>query len=1097
MAISSTLLTLNNWIEKYKEEIKQFKDEENFVTGTQEISKVTNNQIINYTGINLKIIYNKKEINCPPLEKIELDYINNADQSKISKHIQFIYNDNFKFEIPSEKLITLKHNISDDLSIISENSLSENRLIIISLYSPIIFKNKSIFTIHIKIKNYKLGNKILILNRNSVVGLPLNYINKDTFFNFKLITDELNKNDDSDESYSKNYSLETILNNKTDVNFRKPINVKNKTLTMKLDYTIRNVRTLLIIHEYSIANCLPCDLIFHISNENIVINKCTQYFIDNSFNSPFIAFSIKTELGIFTTDQINILSLDENNKDISIQFVNSKIDKNLTLLYKFKQNGEEKIIIIYPELIIYNNSGMAIDIKTKDKQNLICFKVLKNIRLISSKIDFKEESFIIEKDSYISQEISFTQLIESSPYLKLKLENYNNNYLSFNIENQFSYIKMTNNPYFQENIRSMIFSIVNSCTIINLLSTKKFVVCDYNNNSKYILEVDPFEKRGFQFFGKGEEIFLGLSVLNLNIKNFTHLIKFKFKIGVFTLTLDDFTFNLEIRKNPSNGCLDVFVIENTIDNSQIILENLSNEGISINQKKFEQYTQILYPKETQTLKLFDYYSPEFIIQTGNSLSIVNFIMEEKEKKIIEINPNIILLIEANGLKMKATFYLIEEFKKLKSSQIYNVINININEIFISIIGDNEFSNSKLINYKRSELLLFYIYNFSLVLNIELIKGVLNKNFIKSLMTIEDFKIYNQKTIFGKFSCVFKNTKAPFISLYHEINYYEKLKIAKIEKQKIKVNKIELGIDPNFINELFNFFDNILYRMNITNYNVHNIFLPKIEYDPTRILNEYKKATILINATDLAYPELNIEFELTNIGVNKLLRDRMSCSEFYIWLIKGLIGNKHKISLKDSILTFKYGGFIQYLNWFYYIYKENLENQINKIGVTGLFGQIYNIITLDFFVDDINENVTTVQTKRMRIPRVFYGKFQYMKEYKKEEEKLIKYTYIVNKEFLKNQYYPVRVILGKNEFFLFTTIALFSINTSDYNLNWDINYFSIRNLEISYKKIKVNYNQMIDSRMFFLIKCETEEIAKSVAEAINEEIENNKEYLLDV
>ena len=61
------------------------------------------------------------------------------------------------------------------------------------------------------------------------------------------------------------------------------------------------------------------------------------------------------------------------------------------------------------------------------------------------------------------------------------------------------------------------------------------------------------------------------------------------------------TFNVEIRKNPSNGCLDVFVIPNDLENSKIIMENLSGEGINIYQKNFEKYMQILENNQTQTL----------------------------------------------------------------------------------------------------------------------------------------------------------------------------------------------------------------------------------------------------------------------------------------------------------------------------------------------------------------------------------------------------------------------------------------------------------------------------------------------------------------
>ena len=78
-------------------------------------------------------------------------------------------------------------------------------------------------------------------------------------------------------------------------------------------------------------------------------------------------------------------------------------------------------------------------------------------------------------------------------------------------------------------------------------------------------------------------------------------------------------------------CLDVFVTENTIENSQILLENLTDESINIYQNGLEKYMQILQPKEIQTLKLFSLESIDYVIETSNSFSPIKFdTMEEKD-----------------------------------------------------------------------------------------------------------------------------------------------------------------------------------------------------------------------------------------------------------------------------------------------------------------------------------------------------------------------------------------------------------------------------------------------------------------------------------
>ena len=59
-----------------------------------------------------------------------------------------------------------------------------------------------------------------------------------------------------------------------------------------------------------------------------------------------------------------------------------------------------------------------------------------------------------------------------------------------------------------------------------------------------------------------------------------------------------------------------------------------------------------------------------VIETSNSFSPIKFdTMAEKEEKM-HLNNKIMALIQANGMKMKVTFYLIEEYKKLKYLGVY-------------------------------------------------------------------------------------------------------------------------------------------------------------------------------------------------------------------------------------------------------------------------------------------------------------------------------------------------------------------------------------------------------------------------------------------
>ena len=127
---------------------------------------------------------------------------------------------------------------------------------------------------------------------------------------------------------------------------------------------------------------------------------------------------------------------------------------------------------------------------------------------------------------------------------------------------------------------------------------------------------------------------------------------------------------------------------------------------------------------------------------------------------------------------------------------------------------------------------------------------------------------------------------------------------------------------------------------------------------------------------------------------------------------------------------------------------------------------------------------------------FYGKFQYFKEYDRDDAILIRNMFAINK-MLNEKYYPVRIIKGKKEFYFFTTLSMFCSDYSSYELRWNIDYFPIKNAEAINLKVKVNYNQKIDSKTTCWFECENEEIAKKVAQSLNEETMNNKENILEI
>ena len=1102
MAISFNLITFNNWLAKFDIKKEKFENKEINLNSKynkkedeniKKLTKITNNQIINYTGIKLKIIHDEKELECPPLEKIELDNSNldDFDGIKKQKKITLLYDQNNLFEIPLEKIISLMHKVNDNLFIISENSLSENKTINISFYSPIIFKNKTHFCLKIQISNRKYGLSEIILESNSICGFPMNLIDSNTYFCFLLYE---NKNWDK-KNRTEDYSLDNILN--TNKEYKKRIDFSNKSFTMRLTKKFGNLRILSIYSEYNIVNCLPFDIYIDYFNRGSTIEKCSQFYItDNYFDKLFITLSINTEFGRFSTERINLLDLDAKNNNNYLTFRYYAIGKKFKLPFIFKNNKEEKELIIYSELILYNRSGLNISINFANSNKLICFTVKENINIISSDIDYKDETLQFRAHNYYSKKIKIHKLIQITNYMNIKMNDANdNNPYDIIIKKKPSYIIIKNNLNFKEKIISIVFTIFPMCRIFNLLSTKRFLLCDYENSNKNnsLYVINPLGSANFQFFNKGRNALLGITALNLNANNYKSLTKFKFRTGIYTLIADNFIYNLDIKQNPTGGFLDVFILENTINNSQTILENLSDEKITIFQKNYEQNKQNLNPKDIVPLRIYDFFNKDFIFQTSDTKYIANI------DSIINLEKNLnnktIILFQNNGIKMKITFHSFEKYNKTKTNLMYINYNIYIKTIFISIIGDNEIQHPKLNKYDRYELLLIYMKNFSVDCKIQQTTGLLNKNLIKTKLVFDKIGIYNQLNSECKFTCVLKNEETPCFYLENEINYYQKQKILNFVKQKIYIKKLILGIDPNFWRTFLTFYDNVLYRMDLTYFKVNKIFLHHFEIDPKRLINKHMKGRLLINAPNLVYPELDIEFEIVEKGLKDLLKERIACSDFYIWVVKGLVGNVQKLSLEYSNMSYKNGTIVQYFVWLYYEYERKIENNLSELGFKGIFGQFKNFLSFDLYNEDEKNKI--IQNNKFREIRPFYGKFRHFQEYDQIDATLIKNTFLKNKSFMLNKYYPTKIIKGKKTFYLFTNIAMFHIDSSEYNLMWNIDYFFVKNVTYSERKVKVIYNQKIDNYESCSFMCENKEIAKEMAETLIEETLKNKVHINEI
>ena len=1106
MAYSFTLIIFNNWLSKMDIKTKKFKQKEikfnrlqsnNVTEKTKKSTKITNNQLINYTGTNLSLIHNGKKIECSPLQKIELDNSNTNEIKDLKKtqYMTLLYDKKNKFEIPLGKIVTLTHRINDKLFIISENTLSESKTINISLYSPFIFKNKTPFAIKIQIINKVFGNQDIILKPNNICGLPLSL--NIPFISICFFLEESQQF--SDKNKSETYSLSEILNSK---NFKKKLNFSNKSYTMEMFKKFKKVRMLVIHSEYNIINCLPCNIIVDYFKKKEKIEKCTQLYISENFiKNLFVQFTINTEIGSFTTERYDLiylnnqLALKVNLVNQFLTFKNSKLGKKFDLNFTFKIIEEEKVFLIYSELILYNRSGLDLAIINVNPNNLCCINIEDKISLISSNIDYKEEKLKFKNNYYSSKDIKIHELIQISNNMSINMLDLNlKKPFDIIIKKKLSYIKIKNNPNFGENIISFVFSIYPMCRIFNLLSGKQILICDNKDNNKATtsLIIKPLESACFYFFNNGYERSFFISALDLNENSSKELSKIRFQTGICTLITNDFFFNLDIKKNPTAGCVDTYILENNMNNSQTILENLSDEEIFIYQKNYDTKHQVLKPKEIAPLKIYDYINKIFVFSLFKKSHEIN-IGDIRNQKIINLTDKISVILQDNGMKTKITFYPTAKYDLINPNSISFNFDIRIESIYISIIGDNEIQNPKLNKYERFEILLITLNTFELNINVKQTIGLLNKNCILTKLSFMQLNVYNQLSSEGKFACVLKSEEKPInmpcFSLENETIYHTEEKIINFNKQKIEIKKLKMGIDPDYMSKFLTFYDDLLMRMNLTYYNISKVFLDKQENLSKKLINKQYKGRVLINANGLLFPKLEIDIKIVEKGLKELLKERIACSDFYIWVAKGLVGRTQNISIKSSVSSYINGTLVQYYAWVYYKYMNLLEEKITEIGFKGIMGHI---------ISGFNKNKSdkNFQKKRLREPRPFYGKYKYFKEYDENDVKVINSALLINKNKIQDKQNSTKIIKDKNYLFLFTNNNILCFNSEQHNLIWKYDYNIIDKSINSDNGVMIFYKnrQEKNNNAYASCKCENSDIANEVATTINEEIVKYRENI---
>ena len=1040
----------------------------------------TNNNLINYTGVSFKFKYGNKIYISDVSSEINLE-TKNKNQKKL---IQIYYEQNHTINIPLDGFDSNFYKLNDNEYLVWEKVISKQRQINVIVYSPIIFQNKTNYSFEIKLMNSKLGNLFILLKQNSYAGIPMPYYNNSTTFNIRIINNEIKDNSSIESSI---FNFENITQNPK---FSKKINIEKYSFMLKTQNTMEKVKTILITSEYKIINCLPCNIIFQADNIEKKIKKCSQFLLDfYDTNSP-IKLGIKVgENDIYYSDIIIDNLLAENGINSDKKFLTFKNNKNksfnLTFIIKIKKHY--KCLIIYSDYILYNDSGINFQFGSS-----ALFNIADNIYIISNNINLEEINFAItSKEFDYSDNLNIEDIIKAFPYYKIYLNSGDNNII-LPITKKISSIPVRNNPNFKPGILTMIFYILPTCKITNIFANKKFILRDYYNKNNSII-VPPLNQISFNFFNKNRNnLILETALIGVNenkceaVNNFNSL-----KTGIYTLFSDNMFYNLEIKDSSSDGLINIFVTEANLKTAKIIIVNKTKINFEISQKRYEQYKQKIKENDIQILKIYDHIYMIFTVEIYGKNIEIKFFPFKEEFETIDIDNKYVLLKESNGVKMIITLYDSNEFNKIQKYENNLSLDLIINKLFISVIGDNFKQNKKLKKYKRDEILLLYINNLESKININQYHEMIHKNHIEFNLIINKFEIYNQLNNKVKFACILKSTKEPFLKFQNDFDFYVTDQIAKINSFNFDIGKYKLNIEPEFVNKIIDFGENVGYRIGKINLNVDKLFLRTDKnIRDISIKNNFQNyifnQKLICFGFIFNFPSISFDLKLIEEGLETLMTEKFNKSYLFIWVTLGLSKQNQNINIEKIIINNYFGDILGLFQRAQEEYKAKVLYLGPNLIMKGIWGQVKY-----FFSDKDKEiNYLNDDKNRIRYPRAFYGKYFAIKNYNETEAKIIE---VINDMYKKdfNDIYCNDIIMSKKYIFYFSEEALY-IFTKNYELHYKVEYPIVNNVYNQDENLVIKYRQENDEEDNppTVIDCDNEALCTKIVKYL-------KNYLIQI
>ena len=847
------------------------------------------------------------------------------------------------------------------------------------------------------------------------------------------LPDDLNTNgsinlfldsDDENKENMINININEIIPKAQDKKMSKEIIFKNKNIFFSLVSKIKsdNLLILTIIYKYCIINCLPCSLFISKNakqtnegenNENTEIAKNSLFNIDNASiftqsNSIFLKIKIQDKYYI---SKLSLLRNETKTKLIS--FVNSTNDKHIIFQIIIKETYKNKAMIIYSENILYNNSGIDLNIFTQDENNNnYIYNIGKNLYIISSEIK-KSNSFICIKSS---KNVFIAKYLKYEDIEKIILSGFSLNFEGKNDIFSFELImdKNISNLYCENDKNNFLYKIneKNENKVIIYSIVPKYNIINLTENKNKNNDINLILKHNHKYF-------LGIninSIEEIKDKNNYYILENLTSNSSYTIYLKGNIYTIEIMRTENGGYKNIFVYNNNSNNSQVIVENKTKYEIILKQKTFEKFKQIIKSSEKQALKIYEQTNKNFSAEIDNKLYFFN-LNEEGQN---QLKKNLYLSVEKGQILTKIIFSteFIKQDLSSKSKSWMNLVQPNINNLKLNFSKDKYIKINILINHinisiisqnkiERKEMFLIFINDFQC--GIKLLTSKSNTKYKAKLNTkISNLEVYNLLSDVN--SCLFTNTSSPLINIYSELKYELNKNQITIYELINEIGYVKLNITPSFLQEIYNVVESIYKNNDIYTKKIHKIFLTQNMDNlnssdlQTNYNYNFHKFPLSLVIKKITISGFKIIFKLKKEGIESLPKVILDAINYFKYFPFFDIGKETKAIIKKIELQETYND----IKSLYEEIKGNIIRQLSTDIVIKVLHPSNNDIKenmknmIGFDSSKSNHKNKAENNLRIKYKRLFIGKNKFFKKYNKSFA--IVEQNIKNMENFKDKFY---------------------------------------------------------------------------------------------